>query len=190
MSSRALVIPLVVASMALGGCGKSSPPRASEATDTQLVQAGLLAVQQGDDVAALHAFSTAADKQPKNFYAQYNVGVLLQKKGQTDRALAAYGRSLTANPSYVPALFNEATLFGLSNPALAIDTYLRVIKLQPKAPTAYLNLGLLEAKIGLFDRARSDLSTAIKQDGTLVSAVPKNVFSGEHPTAPSPSATR
>jgi tetratricopeptide (TPR) repeat protein len=178
----------VVAALLMGGlvsgCNDSKP---KEATSEQLVQAGLASAAKGDDKAALSAFSEAAGKDPKNFLAQYNLGTIYQKQGDTVLALQHYGLALQVNPNYVPALYNSAVIYGATNPQLAIITYRKIIQLQPKAPTAYLNLGLLEAKLGLFTQAGKDLQKALDQDPSLTSSIPKDVFKNS-PT-PHPAST-
>jgi tetratricopeptide (TPR) repeat protein len=186
---RTLLVPAALTaalSLGLSGCG-SDKPKAKEATASQLVSAGLTAAGQGDDKAALSAFSQATVKDPSNYYAHYNLGTIYQKQNKTTLALQEYGLALQSNPQYVPALYNSATIYGATDPQLAITTYRKVIKLQPKAPTAYLNLGLLEAKLGIYGQAEKDLQKALDQDPKLVNQVPKDVFK-KRPT-PSASAT-
>lgn len=186
---RSLLVPAALTAaltVGLSGCGPDKP-KGKEATAAQLVSAGLTAAAQGDDKAALSAFTQATVKDPSNFYAHYNLGTIYQKEGKTAVALQEYGLALQSNPKYVPALYNSATIYGGSDPQLAITTYRKVIALQPKAPTAYLNLGLLEAQLGLYSRADKDLQTALDQDPKLVSQVPKDVF--KHRPAATPSAT-
>lgn len=180
----ALLLSAFLAVSALGGC--TDEPKAKNPTAAELVEVGLTAVKDGNDGEALGAFREAAKKDPKNFYAPYNIGAILQKQGKKPEALAQYAVALEINPNYVPALYNQATIISESNPQLAITTYRRVVTLQKVAPTAYLNMGLLEAKLGLFDQAEKDLQIAIKQDGSLVKAIPKDVFAKRTPS-PQPS---
>lgn len=180
-----LLLIAVLSPLLLTGCGDGSGS-AKPATAEQLVQAGLLQLNQGKNDAALTTFQQAADKQPSNVFAHYNIGVILQQQGKTAEALAAYGRALVAKPDYVPALFNSAIIYAATDAELAMSTYRRIIKLQPQAPTAYLNLGLLEAAAGQVAQAKKDLATAIKQDGSLVTAIPKDIFDTKKPA---PTAT-
>jgi tetratricopeptide (TPR) repeat protein len=180
----------------LTACGGGSDGKPADANT--LLAAGIKAQQQGDTNAARQLFEQVLAKQPNNFYAHYNLGVLDQQAKDTASALREYGAALTINPSYVPALFNEATIFAGSDPALAITTYRRVITLQPKAPTAYLNLGLLEAAHGELQQGIKDLTTALHQDPSLGPQIPrallKKVGDYAHSSAtptptPSPSHT-
>lgn len=171
------------------GCGDSRDSVARKpATAAALVASGLEQLGKGDSSAALQAFREAAVKEPNNHLAHYNTGVILQQQGMTAAALTSYGLALAAKPDFVPAMFNSAVIYGPTDPDLAIATYRRIIKLQPIAPTAYLNLGLLEAARGQETAARAHLAKAVEQDGSLVTAIPKDVFSGRvRPASPSPS---
>lgn len=154
----------------LTACGGGSGGKPADANT--LLQAGIKEQQKGDTNAARQLFEQALAKQPNNVYAHYNLGVLDQQAKDPASALREYGAALTINPNYVPAMFNEATIFAVSDPMLAIATYRRVVALQPKAPTAYLNLGLLEAAHGEVAQGIKDLNTALHQDPTLGPQVP------------------
>lgn len=173
MPRYALTAAAVVAGLTLSltaGCsGSSSTSSNSSKPDAKaLVSAGLAELNRGKQDNALGLFREAAAAQPNNVLAHYNIGVILQGRGKNVEALAAYGLAIAADPKYVPALFNEGTIYGVTNPALAITTYRRVIALQPKAPTAYLNLGLLEVNSGIVAQGVKDLQTALHQDPALL----------------------
>ena len=176
---------------ALTACGGSSGGKAADANT--LLQAGIKEQQKGDANAARQLFEQVLAKQPNNFYAHYNLGVLDQQAKDTASALREYGAALTINPNYVPALFNEATIFATTDAALAITTYRRVIALQPHAPTAFLNLGLLEAAHGELAQGIKDLNTALHQDPTLGPQIPpallKKVGAYANSATPTPSHT-
>ena len=175
---------------ALAACGGSSGGKAADANT--LLQAGIKMQQKGDSNAARQLFEQVLAKQPNNFYAHYNLGVLDQQAKDNASALREYGAALTINPDYVPALFNEATIFATTDAELAITTYRKVILLQPKAPTAYLNLGLLEAAHGEMAQGIKDLNTALHQDPTLGPQVPPALLKkvGAYAnSAPSPTPT-
>jgi Tfp pilus assembly protein PilF len=200
---RRLAAAVVGASVAaaLAGCSGSSGGTDKRATAATLLSAGLKAQERGDANAARQLFEQVLEKDPNNLYAHYNLGVIAQTDQDDQAALREYGAALTANPSYVPALFNEATIYGVTDPTLAIATYRQVIKLQPHAPTAYLNLGLLEAQTGQVGRGVRDLTIALHQDPTLASGIPKKLLHkvskavkasaspSTAPSSPSPSST-
>ena len=187
-------VACVAAAVALTACSGSSSGK--KATPSTLLAAGLAAQQKGDLVGAHALFEQVLRKQPGNVFAHYNLGVIAQQQNDTATALQQYGEALAGNPNYVPALFNEATIFGTSNPTLAIATYRQIIKLQAQAPTAYLNLGLLEEQAGQHKQAANDLLVALHQDPTLASRLPAKLMkklskaaSASASATPSPSAT-
>jgi tetratricopeptide (TPR) repeat protein len=184
------VVALLALLTACGGSSDASKP----ADANTLLAAGIKAQQQGNANAARQLFEQVLAKQPNNFYAHYNLGVLDQQAKDDAAALREYGAALTINPRYVPAMFNEATIFATTDPNLAITTYRRVVALQPKAPTAYLNLGLLEAAHGELAQGIKDLNIALHQDPTLGNQVPPGLLKkvGAYANAtpsPSPSHT-
>jgi tetratricopeptide (TPR) repeat protein len=172
----------------LTACGGASDGKPADANT--LLAAGIKAQQQGNVDAARQLFEQVLAKQPNNFYAHYNLGVIDQGAKDNAGALREYGAALTINPTYVPALFNEATIFAVTDPELAITTYRKVVSLQPKSPTAYLNLGLLEAAHGEQEQGIKDLNTALHQDPTLGSQIPpallKKVGAYANSTSPTP----
>lgn len=175
----------------LTACGGGSDGKAAD--PNTLLAAGIKLQQEGNANAARQLFEQVLDKQPSNFYAHYNLGVLDQQAKDTASALREYGAALAINPNYVPALFNQATIVAVNDPTAAIETYRRVIALQPHAPTAYLNLGLLEATHGEMAQGIKDLNTALHQDPSLGPQVPpallKKVGDYANSTSPTPTHT-
>jgi tetratricopeptide (TPR) repeat protein len=184
---KRLLAVLPLAALLLSGCGDKAKTDNDPKT---LLKAAVAAQAKGDDDAAVGMFNELLKKEPGNVIAHYNLGVIYQKRNQIDAALREYGAALTTNASYVPALFNTATIYGNTDPPLAITTYRKVISLQPNAPTAYLNLGLLELGSGLEAQGIRDLTTALHQDPTLSSRLTPQVKAkvGKG-TSPSPSAS-
>jgi tetratricopeptide (TPR) repeat protein len=161
----------LVAGLSACGGGSSGDP----ATPAQTLSAALQLQQQGKLAQAKQLYEQVIAAQPGNVTAQYDLGVIAQQDGDNTGALADYGAALTANPRYVPALYNEATIYTTTDPVLAITTYRQVIALQPVAPTAELNLGLLEIKHQEPKKGVHDLAVAITQDPTLLSRIPAHL---------------
>ncbi len=63
------------------------------------------------------------------------------------------------------------------------------MQLQPIAPTAFLNLGLLEINNGLRTEGAKDLQTALKQDPSLLARLSPTVQSQLGKRVPAPAAT-
>jgi len=188
-ATRFATFALIAATAACNGASSGGKP----ATVDSLLGAGIAAQKDGRLDAAKQLFQQVLAKDPGNVYAHYDLGVIAQTQNDPQTALHEYGAALVANPKYVPALFNEATIWTTSDVPLAITTYRQIVQIQPQAPTAYLNLGLLEAKTGQRAAAVRDLNTALHQDPTLASGVPKSLlkdvgrFSKQHPAAASAS---
>jgi Tfp pilus assembly protein PilF len=178
----------VLMSAGLAGCGDGKPA-GKPATAEQLVQIGLAALAQKDQAKALTAFEQAASKAPENFYAHYNIGFIRQQQGKPAEALQQYQLALASKPDFVPALYNSGTIYGASDPVHAMTIYRRVIKIDPKYASAYLNLGLLEAANGQAEQGRKDLEKALQLDPSFVSRVPAKLFPNLKAVTPKPSAT-
>lgn len=174
---RCIVYAVLAGAIAtvVGACGGASSGGAKNAGPGATLAAALQLQQQGKLNEAKQLYLQVIKAQPKNYYAQYDLGVIAQTAGDNGGALSYYGAALTANPKYVPALYNEATIYATSDPTLAISTYRQVIALQPVAPTAELNLGLLEVKHGAPHKGVNDLAVAITQDPSLLAKVPKHL---------------
>jgi tetratricopeptide (TPR) repeat protein len=185
----------VALAMVVCGCSSSSsgasptkkPALTNAAKD---LNAGIVAAKQGQNEKAKQLFNAVLVSQPHNVMAHYNLGVLAQQANDTAGALVQYGEALAANPKYVPALYNQAVIEAVSHPSVAMATYRRIVVLQHNAPTAYLNLGLLEVKHGQRQQGLPDLLQAIKEDPALASGLPKKLRNavGAIDAAPSPSA--
>jgi tetratricopeptide (TPR) repeat protein len=167
----AIVVLLALAT----ACGGGSSGKSANAATT--LTAALKLQQQGKYSDAAQLYQQVIATQPDNLYAQYDLGVVRQATSDSVGALSAYGAALTINPKYVPALYNEATIYATTDPVLAISLYRQIVALQPTAPTAYLNLGFLEIKHGAPKQGARDLATAVTQDSALLARVPKSLQS-------------
>ncbi len=148
-----------------GGSGGGSDPQT-------LLQSGLAAQRKGDLDGARKFYDELLKQQPKNYYAHYELGVIAQSQNDNSTALSQYRAALAANPTYVPAMFNQATIYTKSDPTKAIAIYRKIVKIQPQSPTAYLDLGLLENANGQQQQALQDLATALKQQPALSHSIP------------------
>lgn len=174
---------ILAAVIAVGicGCSGASHPSTTSTPDAadKALSAGLAAQRHGDLDTASRLYSEVIAKRPTDVYAHYNLGVIAQQQGHRATALRDYAAALTANPDYLPALFNEATLYQATDPIQAITLYQQILRIQPISPTAQLNLGLLEARQGDTRQANHDLSAAVREDPSLAEQ------GGQAPTATS-----
>jgi Tfp pilus assembly protein PilF len=152
----------------LAGCSNSGPPASVGA----LLGAGSVAFRQGDYNAALQLFLQAVRRAPTNALAHYDLATTYQAQHLRRQALAQYQAALRFDPHMAPALFNLATLYSDGVPELAIFYYRVLISMHPNSPTAYLNLGLLEARRGESGQAGVDLRQAIRLDPGLRNRIP------------------
>jgi Tfp pilus assembly protein PilF len=104
---------------------------------------------------------------PKNVYALFDLGVIDQTQGNTAGALSYYSQALSADGSYVPALYNEAIILQTTNPNAALVLYQQIVSLEPKAATAYLQMAFLYAKKGQHLKADEARIKAISLDAGL-----------------------
>jgi tetratricopeptide (TPR) repeat protein len=157
------------------GHGSTSSPTSSPASFETLINAGRLLQGQGNTNAAQQLFQQAINRNPDNPIGYYDLGVIYQQEGQTAQALQSYRQATGDDRSYVPALYNEAIIVTNSNASQAMVLYRRIIAVQPDAPTALLNLGLLEATDNQTADAVSDLRQAVKLESSLAARVPASL---------------
>ena len=174
MAAVALV-PGTVA--ACSGSSSSSLPKVPVSTR---FAAGLAALRQHNYSAAEGLLSQVTRLEPRNYAAYYDLGLAYQDQGATRPALVAYAKAQALNERFVPVIYNRAVLYSGNDPQLALFLYRRVISLQPDSPTAYLNLGLLEAVQGphLRKQAERDLARAVKLQPSLASRIPAPLRAG------------
>jgi tetratricopeptide (TPR) repeat protein len=164
-----------VACAVLASCsgGSSSGKSTSSDSFATLVGAGNALLKQRNPGAAEQLFAQAIRKAPANPLGYYDAGVADQQLGENQAALAQYARAVRANSRYAPALFNTATIYNASDPDRAMYLYRRVITIQADSPTAYLNLGILEArKPRDASQSTEDLQMAVRLEPSLLAKIP------------------
>lgn len=147
-------------------------PKLTPAEVTQTLNAGYNQLQSNHLAAARSDFEEVLATDPANYLAHYDLGVLDQQVGDDQQAVSAYQAALAENPTYVSALFNEAIIVAKTDRAQAIVLYQAVIKIQPDAPTAYLNLGYLYYQMKDFGAADLAFGKALSEDPALASRLP------------------
>jgi tetratricopeptide (TPR) repeat protein len=167
----AVLATAVVAACSSGNGGGGSVPQASIATT---LAAGSAALRQGNYQGAEQLFLQVTRRDPSLVAGYYDLGLAYQSQGADSDALVAYAKAQRLNEYFVPVIYNRAVLYSASDPQLAIFLYQRVISIQRDSPTAYLNLGLLEAARGpkLHERAEALLARAVALEPSLASRIP------------------
>jgi tetratricopeptide (TPR) repeat protein len=142
--------------------------------------AGTAALRQHDYSAAEALFAQVIARDPGQVAAYYDLGLAYQAQHDYRDALREYAKAQALNERFVPAIYNRAVLSAPADPQLAMFLYRTVISIQPDSPTAYLNLGLLEAQQNpkLHDQAEDTLARAVQLDPSLASRIPPSLRAG------------
>jgi tetratricopeptide (TPR) repeat protein len=158
--------PVVPSSVS--GTGNVTPSAAD-----LLLKKGIDRGARGDFAGAERAFKSVVALDQNNKLAWYNLGIIAGAGARTAEAVADYNRALRADPSYTPALYNEAVLIETAHPMKAIALYRRIVATNPRASTAYLHLGRTLARQKDNAAARDAFAHAIAVDPTLLDFVPQ-----------------
>jgi tetratricopeptide (TPR) repeat protein len=134
---------------------------------TGLFKTGLTQMAKKNWSAATTSFQNVLAISPSNLYANYDLGVVAQATGHYSEAISYYNKALAVNAAYQPALYNEAILLESSAPQKAITMYREVIKIDPKAATAYLRLAVVQAEQGDSTDAKANDAKAVSIDPAL-----------------------
>ena len=159
---------LAVTVMSLAACSAS----ASSPSVATLLGAGTTEYRQGAYDAAAQLFQQALKKAPDDATAYFDLGSVYQAEHMDQQALQQYAMALRDDPDLSAAVYNQATIYASKNVPLAIFLYRKVISMQADSPTAYLNLGLLEAQQGQKAGAGVHLREAVKLDPVLRANIP------------------
>lgn len=98
-----------------------------------LINAAIASSSQGNDAEALRLFSTAYAAEPGNRGLAINLGVLQERLGKLDEALATYGRAAASGDHQ--ALLGMGRVYEhTGNRAAAVTTYRRIMALNDLTP--------------------------------------------------------
>lgn len=157
----------------------TQPKHASDATDQKAVQTlpipnpEVIRTEAMDDFAqgrleeSLEKWSALADLLPQDATAHNNLGVVLKKMGENEKALSEYQKALALKPDYPEALNNTGILLMENSPGEAILSFNKAIRTSPDYADPYFHLALLLEKNGQTGQAVEqyrrflDLSPAI-----------------------------
>jgi tetratricopeptide (TPR) repeat protein len=93
--------------------------------------------------------------------AYYNRGVFYAKKGQVDRALYDFKKTIMLDPSDYKAYYNLGVLYGSSGLFdMAIECFSMAIVIDQNYDVAYLYRGTYYARTGRMEQARADYQKA------------------------------
>lgn len=181
-----VLVPLLIALLVLGAV-YSQRTRASQVQ--KIFDDADVAFKKGQFAQAETLYFRALDKDPRNKFAHFNLGILAQQKNRTEEAMYYYNRSLAADPDFLPALYNKASLqeaWGRTDDAVA--TYRYLLKSSPSHAPSHFNLGiLLYSKLGDQQQGRREIGEALKLNPALTSQLdPKLAEEITPPNKPAP----
>ena len=159
---------VVALSALVAGCGGGAPSASGTAgRTTKLLNEGLAAQRAGRYAQADAAYLDVVRLDHVNVYAWYNLGVIAEHRGDASAASYDYRQAVAADPRYVPALYNLATVQAATNPAAAVLAYEAVVKLAPNDAAAHFNLGLALEATGQGAQGRAEIARAVALDPGL-----------------------
>jgi tetratricopeptide (TPR) repeat protein len=143
---------------------RSAPPANDPVAETAYgcFQAGLEALDAGDDLRAEKLFRRALALDAALAAAWTNIGNLLERRGEPGAARGAYEQALAVDPEQPEARYDLANLLADAGELeLAIAEYRRAGGLAD----AHYNLGLVLLAAGRVEEARAELLRYLELDG-------------------------
>ncbi len=148
--------------------GKGAPASLTDGSQvTSLLQSGLTQADKKKWSAATTSFQKVLAINPRNVYANYDLGWIAQSTGNSNEAISYYNKALAANAAYTPAMYNEAILLESSHPQQAIAMYRKIVSIDPRASSAYLRMALVQAEQGDITDAKANDAKAVLIDPAL-----------------------
>ena len=184
--NKALVLALVIASLAIAGCGGSTPVRDSSGTEQSRTSKAAISRSAGTDsavaippaVQTLFEQATAsmaagdfvdAELRFKEFLLQYanypgahvNLAIIHGSNGNNDAARASIDAALALEPNHAPALNQMGMLLRRNGKFLEAEAaYLKAVTVSPEYALAHYNLGVLnELYLQRLDAALQNFET-------------------------------
>ena len=106
----------------------------------------------------------------------FNQGVLLQKQGATEKAIASYREAIRIQPDYVPAMCNLGEVLAMSGRAAEAITVLeQAVTLNANEPGVHNNLGGALQSIGRFEDAIQHYESELQHGGNDQAGVHRNM---------------
>jgi tetratricopeptide (TPR) repeat protein len=114
-------------------------------------------------------FLHAADVTENNFLAYNNLGFDLSKRGEMEKALAAYRHSLAINSNYDVAHYNLGfALATLGRYQESTNEYFEALKLNPNMAEAHNGLAIALGGLGLADAGLQEFQAALDEEPDAV----------------------
>jgi len=98
-----------------------------------------------------------------NNFANYNLAVVLERKGERERAIEHYQRALQARPKDTEAMINLGCALAEKNELEAAEElFRRALEIKPNSPEAHTDLGIVLAKQGDVESGIEHLKQALE----------------------------
>ncbi|MBQ9470491.1 MAG: DUF3808 domain-containing protein [Bacteroidales bacterium] len=128
----------------------------------------------GDHKDAQRFVDMALEQQPNNAEFIMRHGILLNHKGNFDKAVEVFASAMQQHPNEgiaIQVLMNKAAAeLNLNNFGAAIDDYSSVLEIDPRSTNAYSYRGMANYKAGNYKEAVDDYTYALDLDPSLVLA--------------------
>ncbi len=168
---------LIVAALALTGCGSGGSDRASSSQSSSaksaanpaaaLINTGIAQANAKQYQQAETTFRDVLVLAPTNKFAWYNLGLIAQVQNQASTALTDYSKALSIDGKYTPAMYNKAILLEHTDLHSALALYRQITAINPKAATAYLRESFVYDRLGDKRSAAQARARAIALDSRL-----------------------
>jgi protein O-mannosyl-transferase len=145
--------------------GRGGPPIALlTATVVVVALAGLTIRRCGIYETPRALWADTVAKNPDSWLAHNNLGVLLERAGDTDAAVTQYTAAVRLQPAYPETYLNLGNVLRSQGKLEEAATLYGVaLRLQPAYPMAHLNLGLTLAAQGKMEDAVREYRDAVRQ---------------------------
>lgn len=136
---------------------------AAAAAAACILLACLTAAQVGVWKSSLTLWRHTVKVEPKDWFARYNLGSILEEMERTDEAIACYESAAAIAPNFRDAHFNLANLLQQRGDIeRALDEYEEVVRIDPTDAQAHNNLCCILGKLRRFDESIEHGRTAVR----------------------------
>lgn len=126
---------------------------------------GIKALDAKDYTTAIGLFQKAAAADPKDYAAQFHLGLAYSLAGDKEKSLAAYRQALELKPDLYEAQMNTAALLmETAKPGDAVPLLKRAVEAKPKELRPNFFLGLAYLRAGQLKEADTQLKAARQMD--------------------------
>jgi len=166
-SSFARGLAVLALSAALSACGDTRTVTISGTATSARPNAVNTLPEANQLSQAATTFEDILAVSPTNKYALYNLGLIDQERHDLSGAVARYNQALEADTTYTPAMYNKALILETSDPNASLALYGRIVKLNPRASTAYLRMAIVYTRENKAAQAKQAHAKAIALDPRL-----------------------